>query len=160
MNELVAQGSLSYMLDVLGGLAPLNIRKEVQSLQEFMQNMDDSLPATTAPVKHIFAEGTYAREITMPGGLLIIGKIHKHGHINVVSKGKCKVLTEAGAWVIEAPCTFASEAGTKRVVLTFEETVWTTVHVTNETDIPTLERDLIVQDFSELELQAEFRRVE
>ena len=45
-------------------------------------------------VKHYFSPKdekygccTYAREMFIPKGTLIIGKIHRHQHLNIISKG-------------------------------------------------------------------------
>ena len=103
------------------------------------------------PVQHHFAPGAYGREMTLPAGLVVVGKIHKHAHINVISKGRVQVFTEQdGVLELAAPCTFVSSPGTKRVIHALEETVWTTVHVTNKTDLAEIEREVIATDFSEV----------
>ena len=103
------------------------------------------------PVQHHFAPGAYGREMTLPAGLVVVGKIHKHAHINVISKGRVQVFTEQdGVLELAAPFTFVSSPGTKRVVHVLEETVWTTVHVTDKTDLAEIEREVIATDFSEV----------
>ena len=103
------------------------------------------------PVQHHFAPGAYGREMTLPAGLVVVGKIHKHAHINVISKGRVQVFTEQdGVLELAAPCTFVSSPGTKRVVHVLEETVWTTVHVTDKTDLAEIEREVIATYFSEV----------
>ena len=103
------------------------------------------------PVQHHFAPGAYGREMTLPAGLVVVGKIHRHAHINVISKGRVQVFTEQdGVLELAAPCTFVSSPGTKRVVHVLEETVWTTVHVTDKTDLAEIEREVIATDFSEV----------
>ncbi len=101
------------------------------------------------PLNHHFAPGAYAREILLPAGSMVIGKIHKHSHINVISKGRVAVLTEAGRVDMQAPYTFVSEPGTKRVVYAYEDTVWTTIHVSTETDLAKLEDELIAPSYAE-----------
>lgn len=126
-------------------------RQDVMRLQEFMLSRDDKLsPDTDCPVRHIFAPGAYAREITLPKGSVVIGKIHRHAHLNIISAGKVRVLTETGALELTAPYTFVSEVGTKRVVQALEETIWTTVHVTNETDLEKIEDYVIAKTYDEL----------
>jgi hypothetical protein len=89
--------------------------------------------------------------MTLPAGLVVVGKIHKHAHINVISKGRVQVFTEQeGVLELAAPCTFVSSPGTKRVVYVLEETVWTTVHVTDKTDLAEIEREVIATDFTEV----------
>lgn len=108
------------------------------------------LPQLDCPLKHHFAPGQYAREILLPKGSLVIGKIHKHAHINVVSKGRVSVITEFGRQDIEAPCTFVSKVGTKRAVYAHEDTVWTTVHVTSETDLAKIEDEIIAKTYDDV----------
>lgn len=112
------------------------------------------LPQTDCPLKHTFAPGMYAREILLPAETFIVGKIHKHAHLNIVTRGRCTVVTEFGRREIDAsagPVTFTSDAGAKRALYVHEETVWTTVHATNSTDLAEIERDIIAPDYPELD---------
>ena len=93
----------------------------------------------------------YAREILIPAGYVIVGKIHRHAHVNTISKGKAAVATEFGMETIEAPHTFVSKPGTKRAVLALEDTIWTTYHPTDETDLDKIEDDIIAVSFDEYE---------
>lgn len=124
------------------------IRDKIVALQEKMKDMDQ----IECELKHTFAPGVYAREILLPKGSLVIGKIHKHAHLNIISKGSCEVVTEFGKDVLTAPITFVSEPGTKRAVLALEDTIWTTIHPTNETDIDKIEEEIIAKDYNELSL--------
>lgn len=148
MNDLTAH--------TLRGVAVLpkqEIREWIKALETYMCAMPESLPLDTCPVKHTFAPGAYAREMALPKGILIVGKIHKHAHINVISKGRVLVLTDAGDAVLEAPCTFASNPGAKRVVYVLEDTVWTTVHVTDKTDLAEIEAEIIANEYSDIEIE-------
>ena len=53
---------------------------------------------------------------------------------------------------MEAPVSFMSKAGTKRVVFTHEDAIWTTFHPnpTNETDLKKLEAMFTAADYAEL----------
>ncbi len=104
------------------------------------------------PLRHIFAPGAYAREMTIRAGHWAIGKIHKHAHLSFITKGRIAVLTEDGPTVITAPYTFVNTPGTKRVVLALEDTVWTTVHITNKTDLTEIEDEVIAKSFEEIEV--------
>lgn len=104
------------------------------------------------PVRHHFAPGSYGREITLPEGTVIVGKIHRHAHLNVLSAGRVLVLTERGVEELVAPCTFVSPEGTRRVVYTLENAVWTTMHVTNSTDLDEIEREIIAEAYSDIEI--------
>ncbi len=107
------------------------------------------------PLVHHFAPYSYGREIFLPADSTIVGKIHKHAHLNVLSMGKVRVFTEGqGDLELIAPYTFVSTPGTKRVVYVLEDAVWTTIHVVSMEhpsmdDLPAIERELIATDFPE-----------
>lgn len=130
----------------------LGRREAILRLQGAIISEGRDVGPASCPVKHHFAPGSYGREMTLPAGLVVVGKIHKHAHINVISKGRVQVFTEQeGVLELAAPCTFVSSPGTKRVVHVLEETVWTTVHVTDKTDLAEIEREVIATDFMEVE---------
>ena len=103
------------------------------------------------PLVHRFADNVYAREILLPRDSVVIGKIHRFGHLNVITKGHVSVLTEFGVEELRAPCTFISKPGTKRVVYAHEDTVWTTFHGTRHTDVEQVEADIICESFEEFD---------
>lgn len=105
----------------------------------------------TFPLTHRFADNVYAREILLPAGTIVVGKIHRYGHLNVITKGHVSVLTEFGVEEFHAPYTFVSEPGTKRVVYAHEDTVWTTFHGTNHTEVEKVEADIICKTFGEFD---------
>ncbi len=130
----------------------LKRREAILRLQDAIISEGRDVGPASCPVKHHFAPGSYGREMALPAGLVVVGKIHKHAHINVISKGRVQVFTEQeGVLELAAPCTFVSSPGTKRVVHVLEETVWTTVHVTDKTDLAEIEREVIATDFMEVE---------
>jgi quercetin dioxygenase-like cupin family protein len=102
------------------------------------------------PVTHRFLDGIYVREVFMPRGAIVVGKIHKQEHIAIISKGRATVLTEDGLKEIKAPYTFKSPPGVRRALVIHEDMIWTTVHRSDETDLDKLEDQLIAKDFAEL----------
>jgi len=100
------------------------------------------------PVKHYILNGLYAREIVIPPGVVVTGAIHKHEHLNIISKGKIAVVTAEGRKIVEAPATIISPPGTKRAGLTLDETVWTTISAVphdEEFEIEHLEKMLVCE---------------
>lgn len=106
-------------------------------------------PQVEIPVRHYFSQGVYAREITIPKGTVLTGKIHKLTNLNIMSKGDMSVLTENGVVRVKAPFTIVSPPGTKRIAYAHEETVWTTVHGTEETNLEKIEAHFIAQTEAE-----------
>lgn len=103
------------------------------------------MPQVECTLKHFFLPGLYLREITMPAGAVIIGKIHRTEHFNIIQRGRVLLATSEGVEEL-GPCTFVSKPGVQKVLHILEETVWTTVHVTSETSLAALEQELIVPD--------------
>ena len=102
------------------------------------------------PVKHHFAKDTYGRELFLPAGSLIVGKIHKHSSLNILAQGSIILVTEDGRQDLTAPYTIASQPGIKRVIYALEDTTWVTVHGTDETDVEKIEKEFIAKDYSEV----------
>jgi hypothetical protein len=108
-----------------------------------------AMPQAELVTVHHFAPGMYARELRIPAGVVLTGKIHLTEHINTISAGRIMVYTEdGGAREICAPCTIVSKPGTKRVGIALEDTVWTCYHATNETDLDRLEAELVTDSFA------------
>lgn len=111
-------------------------------------------PQLDCPLQHTFAPGSYARTIAIPADSLVVGKIHKHAHLNIVSRGLVTVVTEFGRETIDArvmPVIFTSKAGSKRALYCHSDVVWTTVHLTDSTNLADIERDIIAPDYEELD---------
>ncbi len=99
------------------------------------------------PVNHYFSPGMYAREMIIPAGVWLTGRTHKDEHLCTISAGEITVWSEGGEGLrLQAPCTFTSFAGVKRVGYAHTAVVFTTFHLnpTNETNIEKLEELLTV----------------
>lgn len=114
--------------EVQAQAAELPTREKIQRLQEAMLPMQSKQPEP----RHFFAPGMYLRELVVPAGMLMVGKIHKHEHFLLVLKGRAEVISEFGRVVVEAGHISISPAGVKRVVLALEDTQFVTVHVNKE----------------------------
>jgi hypothetical protein len=126
--------------------APLARREKIFALQAALEKE----PPYNPEPQHTFAPGAYARTLLLDKDSLVVGKIHKHAHINVISFGHVLVMTEGeGLLELHGPLVFTSTPGTKRAVYALEDTLWTTVHVTNETDLEKVENDVIAKTYQE-----------
>jgi hypothetical protein len=140
------------------GLSKKNFRTQIMELENRIKNVDhkDVIigDSEVCPLKHSFSDGIYVREITIPAGMLIIGKIHKHDHPNFLLKGEVVVVTEGGGVEeLKAPCSMISKPGTKRALYAKTELVWTTVHLnpTNTEDLEELEEEIIAPTYKAYE---------
>jgi hypothetical protein len=135
-----------FVADTMSGhLLNQDFRSKVLEMEAAIRQQ----PQIDCHVDHVFAPGLYARQIQMPAGALVVGKIHKHAHVNTISKGRCIVATEFGYEEFTAPHTFVSKPGTKRAVYVLEDTVWTTYHPTEETDLGKIEDHVIAKSYEE-----------
>ncbi len=132
---------------------PKQIRKGMKTLEEIMRKIPGvKFGDDCAPLKHVFTDNQYLRQITMPKGMLFISKLHKTTHPYFVLKGDVSVLTEKGVVRIKSPYSGITKAGTKRVLFTHEETVWTTIHFnpSNTQDLKEIESHVIAKNYREL----------
>ena len=144
----------------------VKFRESILKVQHVLTNLidDKQIPDLTeqCPLTHYYTPmdkeygcGTYARQIFVPKGTLIIGKIHRHQHLNFLMKGKVSVSTEFGVKYLEAPCVFVSEKGLKRAVVAEEDTIWVTVHLTKhlgEENLYKMEQEVIAPEYKDLGL--------
>ena len=97
------------------------------------------------PVKHHFSQGVYGREMVIPKGTIVTGKIHKYTQLNILLCGELSVLTEDGVKRIKPPFVVVSPPGTKRIAFAHEDSRWLTIHGTEETDVDKIEEKFIAQ---------------
>jgi hypothetical protein len=131
--------------------AKKNIREELLAFEDQLRSQEDHIvgDSLTCPLKHSFADGIYVREIFIPKGLFIVGKIHKHEHPNFLMSGTVDIVTEEGSTRLVGPCAMISPSGTKRALHSITDLVWITVHhnPTNTQDIAELEGKVIAESF-------------
>jgi hypothetical protein len=127
----------------------INLEDKIKSLdKEYIRVPEDF------PVKHMFSEGMYVRELTVPAGVVVIGKIHKHEHPAFLLKGEAIVATEnGGIKELKGPCSFVSPPGVKRAVYARTELIWTTVHLNkdNKKDLEKIEEENIAINYEEFD---------
>lgn len=123
----------------------LSTRDKVNELERHMREM----PQIEIPVRHYFSHGLYAREISIPAGALITGKIHKYAQLNILSQGEMLLIADGEVQRVVAPMTVCSPPGTKRAAYAVSDCVWTTIHATEETDVDKIEAHFIAKDEAE-----------
>lgn len=104
--------------------------------------------------RHHFAQSVYAREITIPKNVCLVGRMHTQSQINIIAKGDISVCTGDETIRVKAPYTLVTPAGVKRAGFAHEETVWITILGTEETDPEQIYELLTVAGPTEQELLA------
>ena len=121
-------------------------KSEREGLEPFFNDTEK------CPLTHSFSDGIYCREIKIPAGMVITGKIHKHEHPNYLMSGEVLVLTEdGGSETLKGPLSMMSKGGTKRALYAITDLVWTTIHhnPTNTRDLKEIEKIVIAKDYDE-----------
>lgn len=105
-----------------------------------------NLPQPDFGLVNRFADGLYARQVTMRRGYFLTSKIHLKEHFAFVLTGDISVWTDEHYERIKAPQVLVTQPGTKRVLLAHEDTVWITVHATNARTVAEAEAELVSND--------------
>lgn len=100
------------------------------------------------PVEHFFAPGMYTRKCTIPGGSVVVGKMHRHQHPVFLLSGTVQINTDRGMETITGPHIWMSQENAKRALHTLTDCVFATVHLneSDTTDLAALEAELIVPE--------------
>ena len=143
------------------------MRARVEALEAAMEQM----PPVICPIRHHFADGLYAREMTILAGAVVVGAVHKTSHLILVTQGRLQMVTPDGTREVSAGDVIQCAAGTKNAIHALENSKWVNLlaNPRNETDT-----DLLVEVFTEstaaelqggkankqLMAQADFKKVE
>ena len=101
------------------------------------------LPQSRPPLNHIFTPGLYVRECFLPKGHIFTTRIHLTEHPFVISIGVVSIWSEEdGLVTLRAPYTGVTKAGTRRFLYAYEDTIFSTFHVTDKTDPDEVEREI------------------
>lgn len=103
-----------------------------RKIDEFEATIINEIGLGEAPVRHIFSDGVYVREMTAYAGSFITSQVHRTEHIFIVSKGSLLVSMDDGTeLLIEAPYTGITKPNTRRAAYVISDLVWSTIHVTD-----------------------------
>lgn len=117
--------------------------EEIGRLQEEISKM---LQADGIVTEHFFSDGMYSRRVFRKAGTLIVGKVHLKDHFFICTKGEIIAWTEKGMKKLSAGDIIECKRGTKRVTLATMDSIGTTVHRTDKTDLDEIEAELIEFD--------------
>ena len=141
------------------------LRKKIFSLEKALKNNTDPNYKTyigdneACPVKHTFSDGIYVREMFVPKGMMLVGKIIKQTHHIFLMSGRIAIITEDGEKIMEGPCSIVAKGGTKRVGYALTDVVWINVHpnTTDTKDLDKLEKEVIAEDYDEYDRYLELK---
>src|SRR6476660_9178070 len=147
----------------------IQLRGNIMAFEGFLGQQEGAFfgDSVNCPLTHRFTEGIYVREIFIPAGTYIVGKIHKHSHPNFLMSGTVDVVTETGGKEqLTGPLSMISPPGTKRALHAITDLVWVTIHhnPTNTQDLEELEKIVIAESYEEyhkfIETQEKIKPIE
>lgn len=129
------------------------------SKSKFLDQMEVALSqgeTQECPVAHHFGPGIYIRECHMRAGLIVLGHAHKEPCMNILVKGKIRVLKDGEIVEMTAPMTYLGGKG-RKIAIILEDVVWQNVWATDETDVAKLEEMFVkkLSDEDKLEIMRE-----
>ena len=125
-------------------------REQVMALETAMRDMPDQLTEEDLTTHH-FADGVYLREMYMPEGSVVVGKIHRTKHLTIIASGTVQITTDKGIETITGPAIFVSPAGAKKAIHAITEATLMNPHPTEETDLVKIEQQFIAPSFEALD---------
>ena len=127
----------------------INTRRGIKAVSDYIESLDCALGENCFPLFHRFGGGTYTREVHLPRGYLVVGKIHTQESMVYVLKGKILVADENETKIVEAPAQFVSKPWAKRVAYVIEDTIWIDIHGTDKTTVEDAENELFTDTYDE-----------
>lgn len=108
--------------------AKQDFRTQVDLLQA---GIEENMPSNESLMRleEFFLDGIYIRKFYMPAHQLVISKVHALESFSIISKGLVSIATEDGPRTVTPGTHFFAPAGTKRALLTHEDTIWSTIHL-------------------------------
>lgn len=141
--EIIAADNTELLAHILGDVQQ---RAYIDTVRDVQQQLSESPDQIDVPVQHHFAPGVYMRQMDAAAGTLVVSKMHRTEHMNILLKGSLTVATEDGIQLMTAPCVLKSMPGTKRIGYFHEDSSWITIHPTSDTDLEKIEQQVIVPD--------------
>lgn len=118
-------------------LSNFTVRQKIEIIEWYMlttmQNIVDDLP-----IDDYVKDGYYFREMTIPKGILAIGKIHLFKHLFVILEGDLELSTDDFSQrvvaTIDNPFVAIIPGNSKKIVYTHKKSVVATFHETDGKD--------------------------
>lgn len=104
------------------------------------------IPQHEFETNHYFAGGVYAREMFIPKGYALVGKVHKFEHFFQIVRGKIIIWSDETSTIMEAPQLVVSKPGIKRVGMALEDTICINFHRVDTQDLFEIEAQLLEPD--------------
>jgi len=116
------------------------------SLEELQESMLHG-QQEDCDVLHDFSDGMYARTLLIKSGICLVGARHKTNHFLCISAGSGYMSVNGSeALYYEAPALLQTMSGTKRAITAIEDTIMTTFHPTDKTDVEEIGKEILEKE--------------
>jgi hypothetical protein len=107
------------------------------------------LPPVDCPVTHKFTPNLYTREIFIPKNTILTSLLHLTTHPFFILQGDVSVwYHDTPVQRYKAPYSGITKAGTRRLLYTHEDTIWSACFVTTLTDPEAIADEIMARDFN------------
>ena len=95
---------------------------------------NSSEQSNVAKVKHILTDGVYVKTYLVPANMRVKSKTFDHAHLAILAQGSIIIKKSGESVKYLAPAHINIPKEIQVEVTTLEESVWYTIHPTDETD--------------------------
>lgn len=135
-QELFDFSSMSKGID----LTSYTDRQKIEILEWLMAGTGNDI-AAELPMRHYVHGGMYYRELDIPAGVVLTGKVHLLEHVFILLKGELSIMADEGMKRITAPASFRVKAGTKKIGYAHSDVTCTTIHATKKKNLDKIEKE-------------------
>jgi quercetin dioxygenase-like cupin family protein len=123
------------------------VTESIEDKIQQIKRLAHDLPQVTMPTKHFLVDGMYARQIMIPSGTAFVGRRHKKFHYFLVLRGGAWTTGEDGELHnLQPGMLLLCSPGCQRVGVTYADTIFVTVHRTDEDLLKNIEDDCVEYD--------------
>ena len=84
MNEIIAPDNTELLKRIFGDLQS---QKYIDVVRDVQKQIQDHAELIDVPVEHHFAPGVYMRQMDAKAGTVVVSKMHRTEHMNVLLSG-------------------------------------------------------------------------
>jgi hypothetical protein len=123
--------------------AEITLQDKIQALKTAVKD----LPQVVMPTRHFLVDDMYCRQIRIPAGTAFVGRRQKKPHYFMcLAGGAMMTAVDGSIYRIIPGMVLICSPGAQRVGLTWEDTIFVTVHRTKATDLAAIEDDCVEYD--------------
>ena len=132
-------------------------REQVMQLEDAINHLPNQINLDKH-THHHFAPGVYLRELFIPEGVIITGKIHRTKHLTIIASGTVQITTSVGIEEITGPAVFVSPAGAKKAIYAITDATLMNPMPTDETNVEKIEEAFIAPSFEAMDANINYEK--